>query len=191
MAHERLVICKPQPAGSAQPDEFYWYSGSPTSLVRLHPDHAPKYEAIDDGDPPNVYRLPYQHGWLLEFQRLFGQLSRWIVFARGGKLYLDTGSSVLSTTDGDVTVRVRRFGCLVRVRVSLRSADRVEQFWIRIPLVRLVFWDPVVSVDECEPVCDLFGEMQTPGGMECWRERFSSGVAHRSTALTFVRSMES
>lgn len=186
-----LVICKPTPAGSTWPDEHYSYSGSHASLVRLSREQVPQYEAVDDGDPPNVYQLPYQHGWLLEFRPLFRPANRWIVFARDGKLYLDDGSSVLSISDEDVTVRVRRFGCLVRVRVALRAARRAEQFWIRIPLMRLIFWDPVVSVDQCEPVCELFGDMQELAGMECWRERFSSGVAHRSNALTFVRSVES
>lgn len=191
MEQEPLVVCNPQPAGDSRPREFYLYSGSPASLARLHPDQVRKYEAIDDGDPPRVCQLPYVHGWLLEFRRLFGGVTRWVVFARAGKLHLDTGSAVVSITDGEVMVRVRRFGCLVQVRVFEPASNAADRFWIRIPLVRLIFWDPVVSADECEPVSHLFSEMETAGGMEWWRERFSSGIAHRSTALKFVRPVGS
>lgn len=191
MTQAPFVICAPQPAGDPRSDEFYLYSGSPDSLVRLHPEQVRRYEAIDDGHPPGVYHLPYVHGWLLDFRRLLGGTTRWIVFARAGKLFLDTGCGVVSITDPEMSVRVRRFGCLVRVRVLAAPARGAHQFWIRIPLMRLILRDPVASVNECEPVCHLFSEMETPAGFEWWRERFSSGITHRSTALKFVRSLES
>lgn len=179
-----VVVCKPQPAGSASQDEFYLYSGSLESLTRVNGDQLSTYEAIDDAPTPNVYRLPYQHGWLLEFRRLFAGIQRWVVFAQDGRLYLDNGSQVRSFGDGEVTAQVRRFSCLVRVRVTSRSSPIAEKFWVQFPFSRLIFWDPVVDANECEPLCDIFTELATPEGRALWTQRWTSGHAFRSTALT-------
>jgi hypothetical protein len=178
-----LVICKPQPAGSASAEEFYLYDGSIASMKPIQPGDLNHYEVIDDAPQPNVYRLPYQHGWLLEFRPLLRKPRRWVVFARDRSIYLDTGSLVRCVTDGQVVVRIRRYGCLVSARLSGTGLPS-EAFWIRIPLSRLLFWDPVVPVDQCEPLCDIFSELRTVEGQARWAERWTTGRAFRSTGLS-------
>lgn len=178
-----IVICKPQPNGSAEPPQYFFYRGSLKGLTPASVDVLPKYEAIDDSPSANRYVLPYEHGWLLEFRRLGKGLQRWAVFAQDGKLFLDDGERRLDLAPTALPVQVRRWFFFSRVQVNETAMSRPERFWIYTPVSRLLLSDPAGEPDECEPLVEVFGQLATAQGYEQWLQRWSSGLAHRSTGL--------
>jgi hypothetical protein len=184
-----LVLCRPKPAGSPDADEFFLYKGRIDSIEKIPENAAPSYEAQSDGG--GIYKLHYQSGWLLDFHRLLSGRQRWAVFGKDRKLYVDTGEKTYCLSDGDISVSVRMIGCLVFANVAYAPGGELVRFCIRFPWFRTWFVDGDTRNEECEPFCDIFTELATPDGRARWVERWTSGHAFRSTALTVRSATES
>ncbi|MCW7536556.1 hypothetical protein OOT46_01625 [Aquabacterium sp. A7-Y] len=181
-----LVIRKPRPAGSRARERFFAYSGSIAGLLEMQRSEIDTYEAVDAAHGGELRRLPYEHGWLLDFRRLFKGRQRWVVYGREGRLYIDLGAEMHGIGPSRLSFRVQRFGCLLRVSIHRGSSRRVERFWAWFPFGRLLLRDAGVSGDACEPLCELFKEIAVPGGRSLWAIRWSSGVAHRDSGLSLL-----
>lgn len=184
-----IVVSMPSPNGSAIPARYFYYKGSIASLEEAALDRISTYEAAGDGESPKLFRLPYVHGWVLSFRKLFGGRCLWVAYSNGNKLLLDTGRETTVLCSSPRVVSASRWYCVARI--GLNVALSRKSLWIYVPVTRLLFRDPAAEDKHAEPIVDLFEDLQSQEGCDRWLKRWTSGVAHISTALTVTSSSRS
>lgn len=176
-----LVVVKPRPPGAKGRERFFLYRGSLASLQEVKRRELPAYVALGQDWGMELVRLPLRHGCLLEFRRVFGGVLRWVVYAKDGRLYLDTGPEVFGIGPSQVMLQVSRLPGAVRVRMSRGSSRRQESFWVRRPLRRVLLGERADAADGWDALYALFKDLETEDGRARWTERWSTGIEQPET----------
>lgn len=183
-----LILCRPNPAGAAQEEEFFLYRpGRIDQITRIANDVVPTILVEDDSGAR--CRIRRQNGWLVDFTRVGHSIETWAVFAKDAALHVQTPTRLYDLGREQLAVGIRRFGFFARVSIKTAGRDRPEVNWIRFPWWRTWFIDGDTRPEECDPFCDLFNELATEEGRNAWLERWTSGLAVRNTAIHAVTSL--
>lgn len=171
-------LTQPSPAGSSIDTKYFRYDKSLGSIKQIVKSEVPTFEAVDDAQ--NLYRLPVENGWLLNFVRFGGRRERWAIFADDNKIYIDRGGEPLQVHHSEI-FDVRVFGCLALIKMMGPLGP--ETIVTRFSWSRTWFIDGDTSAYECEPIADILYRLKKDGLYQ-WAERWTTGKVVSSKALT-------
>ncbi len=172
------IVCSPKPAGTAYSEEYFCLSDE-FSLSALDIELIEKFSAVDDGN--NVYFIPRQQGWVVDFLTILFKRRRIVFFEWSGEIgLLEVGAGSEPRKIIDI-VACRSFGLFGWFDISVDGGN--WKHWVWMPWWRTWLLDGTEDVYAWFPLFNLIRCLSNGGCRRTLTKKWNSGFSVNNESI--------